>query len=462
MFFIYSLLLTLAFLLLLPRFIFDVIRHGKYAAGFMQRAGSVPILESDAQRPFIWLHCVSVGETQAARPIVERLRAEHPEFRLVISTTTLTGQRTARNLFARTATQIIYFPFDWTWSVRRSLNHINPSLILVMETELWANFLRECGKRKIPVALVNGRLSPSSMRGYLRIRFFMRRVVKHLSLAIMQTEADAERIKSLGMDDRRIHVSGNVKFDVDLKSNEAHTRELQARFLLDSTRPLIVAASTHQREEQIALDAFGQLDVQKQASQIAAPRLLIAPRHPERFAEVAALIAKFAAANKRTWTRRTAPPDDSDATADIILLDSIGELTSVYRHAQIVLVGGSLTPHGGHNILEPAAANCCVITGAHTANFAFITEQFRRADALVELPDANEEQATILLADELNKLLHDAPRRAQLNAHAQTVLAANKGATTRTLEFLALLFDEIRDAQSATIRASNSPMTRRF
>ncbi|MCP9493045.1 MAG: 3-deoxy-D-manno-octulosonic acid transferase [Pyrinomonadaceae bacterium MAG19_C2-C3] len=435
MYFTYSLLLTLAFLILLPRFVLDAIRHGKYAAGFWQRTGAVPRVEFDAARPVVWVHCVSVGETMAARPVVAELLARHPHFRIVVSTTTLTGQRTAQAQFGDITTLIIYFPFDWAWSVRRALRRINPGVVLIMETELWANFLRECHRRAIPVALVNGRLSSGSMRGYGRIRFFMRRVVNDLSVAVMQSDADAGRIASLGLDASLVKIAGNVKFDVT--ENVSDARDLCERFRLEAARPLIVAASTHHTEEQIMLAAFSSLLNDSLLSPTARPRLIIAPRHPERFAEVAALIQKHTA----SYSRRSAAPLPNDATSDIILLDSIGELAEVYRHAEIVFVGGSIAPRGGHNILEPAAAGACVITGAHTANFAHITQEFREADAFIQLPaSVSDADATQSLLAAMRDLLNYEPHRAQLISNAHHVITRNRGATSRTLDFIAPLF----------------------
>lgn len=437
MYFLYSLLLTLAFIILLPRFVFDALRHGKYAVGFWQRAGEVPRVAFDAARPVVWIHCVSVGETMAARPVVAELRARYPHFRIVISTTTLTGQRTAQTQFGEVATEIIYFPFDWAWSVRHALRRINPTVVLIMETELWANFLRECRRRATPIALVNGRLSSGSMRGYSRIKFFMRQVVNDLSVAVMQSEADAQRIASLGLDESRFKIAGNVKFDV--AENVSDARDLKERFRLDdeqNARPLIVAASTHHTEEQIMLAAFSSLLDDSPLTPNTRPRLIIAPRHPERFAEVASLIQK----HTTSYSRRSAAPSSNDATSDIILLDSIGELAQVYHHAAIVFVGGSIAPHGGHNILEPAAAGACVITGAHTANFAHITQAFLEADALVQLPASSETDITQSLAHAMRDLINDEPRRTKLISNAHHVITRNRGATARTLDFLAPLF----------------------
>src|ERR1044071_7203608 len=201
MYLAYSFLLSLGLLLLTPYFLFQALAHRKYIDGLRERLGFVPPLE---KQPVIWLHCVSVGETQAVRPLVERLRREWPHHALVVSTVTLTGQKLARDLFRTQAAKVFYFPFDWRWSVRRALNAINPAAVLVMETELWPNFLRECKSREIPVALVNGRISRSSFARYKLIRFFLRRVLGCLTMAVMQSERDAERIRVLGMSDQSV------------------------------------------------------------------------------------------------------------------------------------------------------------------------------------------------------------------------------------------------------------------
>jgi len=196
MYLLYSFLLTLGVIVLLPRFIVDAIRNGKYVAGWRERLGQLPRIETDG-RPLIWLHCVSVGEAQAARPLARQIIKEFPSHQLLVSTTTLTGQRIARDVFRDDAVAVIYFPFDWAWTVRRALKKVNPSAVLIMETELWPNFLRECRRRRVPLAIVNGRLSERSFRRYQFIKGFTKRIVNDLNLALMQTEADAERMRAL-------------------------------------------------------------------------------------------------------------------------------------------------------------------------------------------------------------------------------------------------------------------------
>jgi 3-deoxy-D-manno-octulosonic-acid transferase len=436
MYLLYSLLLTLAIFALLPLFLLDALRHGKYVAGLRERLGDVAEVDAGG-RKVVWLHCVSVGETQAARPLARALLARFPSHALVVSTTTLTGQTLAREVFRDDALAVFYFPFDWAWSVRRSLRKLKPSLVLVMETELWPRFLRECRRRKVPVALVNGRISEKSFRGYRRLGRFIESVVGALALAVMQTEADAERIRALGLPPERTRVSGNIKFDADTGTGEqAVTDELRERFAFDDARPLIVAASTHAPEEAITLGAFQKtraaLDGDKR------PRLLIAPRHPERFDEVAALVE----ASGLSWARRSRPPQRSDRACDVVLLDSIGELRGVYPLAALVFVGGSIAPTGGHNVLEPAAAARCIVTGAHTFNFSSIMRDFLERDALVQLPALTERDAPAALAQIFHELLNTDERRRLTGERARAALVESRGATDATLKLLVPLLEQ--------------------
>jgi 3-deoxy-D-manno-octulosonic-acid transferase len=429
MYLLYSLLLGVGVLLLLPRFLFDAARHGKYAAGLGERAGMVPPFDAEG-RPIIWLHCVSVGETQAARPLVSSLLEQFPTHALVVSTTTQTGQRVAREAFGTRAALVFYFPFDWAWAVRRALRRINPAAVLVMETELWPRFLRECRRMDVPVAVVNGRLSEKSFRRYRKIRFFVRRMLADLSLALMQSEADATRILTLGLAHERVRVTGNVKFDLEATGESLLTAELRQRFgLASGNRPLLLAASTHEPEEQLLLDAYGMTASPTEPSR---PRLLIAPRHPERFAEVAGLLDKSGLA----WARRSNPPRAEDARCDVILLDSIGELRAVYPLAELVFVGGSLAPVGGHNVLEPALSARCVVTGPHTFNFKQIVSSLLERHAVVQLPAQPPAEAAPALARIFRELLADDTRRQAIGARAREVLEENRGATGLTIELL--------------------------
>ena len=425
MYLAYSLLLSLGLLLLSPYFLFQALAHRKYIDGLRERLGFVPPID---KQPVIWLHCVSVGETQAARPLVERLRRELPHHALVVSTVTLTGQKLARDLFRSQAARVIYFPFDWRWTVRRVLRVVNPAVVLVMETELWPNFLRECKARGIPVGLVNGRISRKSFARYRQIEFFLQHVLAGVTIAVMQSEKDAERIRLLGMSAQSVFTAGNLKFESGSYTDQ--NTDVKTRFGLQREAPLVLAASTHAPEEKIVLESFKKLRESSRA------RLMIAPRKPERFAEVAGLIE----ASGLSWARRTDAAKSSDAEAAVVLLDTIGELPSVYSLATVVFVGGSIVDRGGHNVLEPAAHGVAVVTGAHTHNFHAIVELLNEANAIVQLPPVEGAEATTALTEVLQRLLADADWREGLASRAKEIINENQGAAERTMKLIAPLF----------------------
>ncbi len=429
MYLFYSLLLTLGFIAFLPRFAIDAMRSGKYVTGLRQRLGQLPAINTTGKQ-VVWLHCVSVGETQAARSLARALVAEYPDYCLVVSTTTVTGQQVARTIFADEAAFVFYFPIDLAWVVRRVLRALQPSAVLIMETELWPRLLSECRARAIPVALLNGRISEKSFRRYRKIRPFMRRMLSDLTLALMQSEKDAARIRELGLSDDRIALPGNLKFDsAETAIDETVTTELRSRFGFDDTRPLIVAASTHAPEERILIEALKQM---KHSDPGSRARLLIAPRHPERFAEVASLLED----SGLTWSRRSSEHNERDEACDVVLLDTIGELRAVYSLAQIVFVGGSIAPHGGHNMLEPAVTGACVVAGPHTGNFAAITRALLDEDALIQLPESPASDTPAQLAACFTELLSHDVRRGEIGVRAREVCRQNTGATERTIQML--------------------------
>ncbi len=432
MYLAYSLLLTLGLLILIPRFIFQALVHGKYIAGFRERLGSIQPLAGQNQ-PVVWLHCVSVGETQAARPLVERLRQEFPHVSLVVSTITLTGQKLAREVFRDQVERVFYFPFDWRWTARKSIAAINPALVLIMETELWPNFLRECQRQQIPVALVNGRISRQSFRRYHLIRTFFSRVLACLNLAVMQSEADAARIAELGLATDKIVSAGNMKFDSKPVAPAVETtRQLRERFALDDSASLILAASTHAPEERVILEAYQSL----RSTTGSELRLMLAPRRPERFREVATMLQNSGLA----WARRTESPAETDKTAAIILLDTIGELPATYQLAKIVFVGGSLIDRGGHNVLEPAATGAAVVTGAHTHNFEAIVNSLLEADAIIQLPALEIRTVTSELTRVFADLLARPEFRNELGSRAREIVELNRGAADKTVKIISPLF----------------------
>ena len=432
MYLIYSLLLTLGLVILLPRFAVDAVRAGKYVTGLRERLGRVPG-QHDRDRPLIWLHCVSVGETEAAKPLVKALRERFPLHRLAVSTTTVTGQQIAKRAFQDTAT-IFYFPLDLNWIVRRVLGTLRPSAVLIMETELWPNLLRECHRQSIPVALLNGRISQNSFRRYRWIHSFMRRVLSNISVAIMQSQADAERIRVLGMPADRLLTHGNIKFDgAELSEADASLAEsFRDRFAFSLDQKIIVAASTHDPEETIVIEAFRGFIDSKNANSV---RLIIAPRHPERFEE----IAKQLDASGLKWSRRSALASDADRLANVVLLDSIGELRAVYALADVAFVGGSIAQRGGHNVLEPASQGVCTVTGPHMNNFTAITNALLEEDAIVQLPEVPIEEAARVLSSTLRDLLESRARRQQIGARARAVCDRNRGATEKTVQTISHL-----------------------
>lgn len=435
MFFVYSIIFTIGFIVLLPRFLFDAVTKGKYAAGFKQRLGFLPKFDSKGKR-VVWLHCVSVGETNAARSLAAKLKEEFPDISLVVSTTTRTGQELAKTAFTNIADLVFYFPFDWRSTVRRSLHRIKPSVVLLTETEIWPNFIRESYHTSARLCIVNGRLSEKSFTRYEKVKKFIRRVLGYLDLALIQENGDATRLMSLGIRASKVRVTGNLKFDSDANEDETNlTERLRERFGFGSDQALIIAASTHSPEESWILEAFKKI---RSSSNENPPRLMLAPRHPERFNEVADLVNK----TDLSFVRRSAAEALTDRSADVILLDSIGELRAAYSLAEIAFVGGSLIPHGGQSIFEPAAAGKPIVTGPHTINFDAAIKDFLDKDALVQLPSVDDTEIIPKLVEAFNDLLSNDDKRARLSSNALTVMNSNGGAVAKTIEYLRPVLDQ--------------------
>jgi 3-deoxy-D-manno-octulosonic-acid transferase len=449
MHFLYSLALLAVSLVLLPYFIYQALRHGKYVGSLNERLGSLPESARGAGRPTIWVHTVSVGEFIAARPLIALLKQKKAAYRVVVSTTTLTGQQLARADCPALLDAVFYFPFDWAFIARRVLAHVAPDVVIILETELWPNFLRQSRKLNVATVIANGRISPRSFSRYRRVRSFIKRVINDASLLIMQSEADAERALALGADPARVRVCGNIKYDNSMarpvstgspatssrrgaSENSIHD-ELDNQFALSTSPRLIVAGSTAPGEEKMLLATLMQV---RARTGLEDARLLIAPRHPERFNEVASLIAQsgFKLA-RRSQYKDQAPhntPVKAARESDVILLDTIGELAAVYRFAAVVFVGGSLVPRGGHNIIEPAAYAKPIIVGPHTENFRQIISDFYRADALVQI-SSTVADASDSFAHEVIRLLSDRKTAQSIGERAHDILMRNRGATECTV-----------------------------
>jgi 3-deoxy-D-manno-octulosonic-acid transferase len=419
---LYSLLLTVGFVLALPWFLWKGRATGKYLRTFRERMGRLPVyLNVDGDRS-VWIHAVSVGEVLAARPLVPALRERLPGHRIFLSTTTMTGNAVAKKSI-RGVDGLFYAPFDFPHPVRHALEVLNPSLVVLVETELWPNLIHEARRRGTRVALVNGRISPRSFPRYRRLGRFLRKVLSEVDLFLMQGESHAERIRALGAPPERVRVTGNLKFDSvePARLPERLTRLLQGG---STPRPLWVAGSTVGGEEELVLSAFHRV-----RERVPHARLLMAPRHPERFDSVPALVE---AAGFRCL-RRSALDPVAWNDGEVMLLDTLGELSQVYALASVVFVGGSLVPAGGHNILEPAVAGKPVVVGPHMENFQEIADQFSSEQALVRVGSADE------LASEVSALLVDPVRRAGLGARARDLVGRNRGAVGRSTDALASL-----------------------
>jgi len=403
----------------LPYWLVEMARHGKYRKGLGERMGRVPgrLRLPGPEERAIWVHAVSVGEVLAVAGLVEGLQRRFPRHRIFISTTTDTGQSLARKRFGEAS--VFYFPMDFTFAIRPYMKALRPQLVVVAETEFWPNFLRLAHASGARVAVVNARISDRSWPSYRRFRGLLRKVLVNVDLFLAQTEQDAERLRDIGGNAERVRVAGNLKFDIPVPTAPAMVESLRNSIAGSGAGPVLVCGSTVEGEESLLLRSFENLLVRH-------PRavMILAPRHPERFSAVAALLEKMSI---RFW-RRSAWNSEK-LNGGVLLLDSIGELAALYALADIAFVGGSLVPRGGHNIIEPAQYGVATVVGNHTENFRDIVSLFQRRDAVrivgpAELP---------LVLMEL--LANDAERRA-LGQRAAETMRSQLGATSRTADAL--------------------------
>ncbi len=451
MYFIYSFLMCLAALLLMPYWLVKGQRHGKYLSNLGERLGfSFPGL---AKLPAnstgaIWIHAVSVGEALSGVTLARRLKEAYPERPLIVSTTTMTGQTLARERMPF-ADAIIYFPLDWAFCVRRALEAVRPSIVLVLETEIWPNFLREAGRRKIPVVFVSGRISDRSFARYQNylgvfgffLRPFLRNALSNASAFLMQSAKDAERVRALGAPVDRVQVSGNLKYDLELPTPTPLSNWLATEIKRSGRSPIIVAGSVVATEEPHALIAFGTLQGEYPKS-----LLVLAPRKPECFDAA----AEFIDESHRKFIRRSRLPIPGPATRQqdgnsntatipddvtVLLLDSIGELASLYGLADGAFVGGSLVSSGGHNILEPAAFGKIPVFGPSMENFAEIASRFVTAGAAIQVESPEDVGVAWI------ELFRDPERMKKMSETARQLVADSRGATDRAMVEIAKRLD---------------------
>jgi 3-deoxy-D-manno-octulosonic-acid transferase len=421
MYLLYSLLTLVVFVVVSPYFVYQAIRHGKYVGSLAQRLGYLPISFNVDGDESIWIHAVSVGEALTARALAADLKARYPRLRLFLSTTTIPGQQVAKRSLQH-VDAVFYFPFDWTFIVRRTLDLVKPRLFIMMETEIWPNLLRECRARGVRTAMINGRISSRSYPRYRLVRPFFRRVLDHVDRFCMQSEESARRLVDLGADPGRVTVSGSLKFDsleIPAASPRGKPRERVLRFFgMAPNRTVIVAGSTMRGEESAVLRAFARIKTMSPTA-----LAVIAPRQPERFGEVERLAREAGFVT----VRRSELPIDAEPRADVVVLDTIGELAQLYQLATAVFVGGSLVDHGGHNILEPAIFGKPVVFGPYMQNFTEIADAFLTNGAAMQVQTDRDLEETLLT------LVSDPVRRARLGAAARALVEANRGAKDKTL-----------------------------
>ena len=418
-----ALLLAVAPVLLYRRWVL-----GKYRDGWAEKLwGQLP--ERCGAKPCLWLHAVSVGEVLQLRPMMTLLAAQRPGWDFVITTTTRTGLDVAQKEYPQHT--VCYFPLDFSWATRRAISRIKPSAIVLVELELWPNFVLTANRLGIPLALINGRVSHKSFRGYRRIRPLIARLLRGFDLLAAQNSEYADRLLALGAPRDRLHITGSIKFD-GVRSNRSNpkTNELREFFGILPDEQVFIAGSTQSPEESFALDTWQAL-----RGEFPNLRLILVPRHKERFEEVATLVASRGLALRRRSsgcaTGRSAQP------TEVLLLDTLGELGACWGLADIAFVGGSLTQRGGQNMLEPAAYGATVLFGPNTCNFRDIVEQLLARDAARVVRSDKE------LTSVVRELLKSPTTAQELGVRAKSFVATQQGAAARTVELLlSLPFNE--------------------
>jgi 3-deoxy-D-manno-octulosonic-acid transferase len=407
--FLYTLLLYIALPFVPLKLLWRGIKQPEYLQHWCERFGGY---KQVATKPVIWLHCVSVGETHAAAPLVKALKQDYPQHQILLTHTTPTGRAASEKLFGDNVLRV-YLPYDVPFAVRRFLKHFKPSIGLLMETELWFNLIAACKQSDTPLLLLNARLSEKSAHGYAKLGQLITNGLTSLSGIAAQTEDDAMRLRALGANN--VTVAGNLKFDVTPPKN-SQAQGAALRKLLGDTRPVFLAASTREGEEAIILEAVRGLDM----------LTVIVPRHPQRFDDVAALIEQ----QNITYARRSALKTPITKEVQVVLGDSMGELFSYYAACDFTFVGGSLLNFGGQNLIEAAAMGKPVLIGAHTFNFAEASANAITSGAAVQVTNATE------LRQQIDALLQHPAKRESMCKAALAFSQSATGATAKMMTFI--------------------------
>jgi 3-deoxy-D-manno-octulosonic-acid transferase len=439
MYFFYRALTALSMLVLAPYYALRGWRTGEKRA-FRERFGAVPpeiasgnrsCPNSGAYSATIWIHAVSVGEVLAAKPLVDGLKQRMPSHRVYVSTTTETGQRLARERL-KFADAVFYFPLDWVFPVRRALRQMRPALVVIMETEIWPNFLREARRMEIPVVFANARISERSFERYNRWKFltteFYMEVMRNAELFLAQTDEDADRLRAIGAPDERVEVAGNLKYDSEPPPQTVFGAWLSAQIAEQERWPVLVAGSVAAQEEEAVLAAY---DIVQRRFRRAL--LVLAPRKPDRFEAATEIVAAggWHVVRRSGIKLGTSLAEDTD----VLLLDSIGELAGLYALADVVFVGGSLVPVGGHNILEPAWFGRVPVFGSSMENFREMADRFVNAKAAIQVRSGPE------LGKVWVQLIDAAPLRERMGDAARAIWERNRGATGRCLDRITAILE---------------------
>ena len=423
---LYSALLVATLVLGAPYWVVRMATSGRYRAGLAGRLGRVPdeLREAVAGRNVIWLHAVSVGEVMAATQLIRELRAALPGWVVAVSTTTATGQRLARERLPESP--VFYLPLDFAFVIRRYLRVLHPKTLVLMESELWPNLIDQCARRGIPIAVVNARISDRSLPRYLRLQRLWRPLLEKISLYLAQSRENADRLVRIGAPADRVHTTGNLKYDVRTAKVNALTESLRANLPTDSA--VVVCGSTLEGEERLLLDAWPTVLAAETRTV-----MVLAPRHPDRFAAVAGLVAERGFPLRRASEFRQHPA--AVLPGSVFLLDTIGDLASIYSLGAMAFVGGSLIPSGGHNPLEPAQFGVPVLVGPSFQNFREIVDAMQSKDAIrIVLPE-------VLTATIVDMLRHTSETQ-KLGERGREVFEAQSGATPRAIEALLRLLGE--------------------
>ena len=437
MYFLYSTLMAAGMVLLAPYFILRGFQHGKFLESFRERMGRLPaeLGTGSGSRDTIWVHAVSVGEVLAAKALVNGLKARFPERPVFVSTTTATGQRVARERIEGVS-GFFYFPFDWQAPVRRAFERIRPAIVVIMETEIWPNFLREAHRENVPVIFVNSRISERSMRRFRRFRLivgdFFSRVMSDGAIFLAQSRDDAGRLREMGAPQGKIEIMGNLKYDHEPPALGEFGKWLAQQIREQGRWPVLVAGSVVAGEEEAVLAAYD--IVQRQWRRAL---LILAPRKPERFNFAANAVAEAGWKGvQRSNLNLQAPLDEN---ADVIVHDSIGELAGLYTLAGAVFIGGSLVTSGGHNILEPAWFGKPPVYGPSMENFREMAAKFSSAGAGIQVTSGEK------LGKVWVDLIRNPARQDEMGRKARTLVEANRGATSRSLDRIVTILATTRE-----------------